>query len=90
MESATELLQQMYLTRLGDGSTVLRVGLAPDAIQELSLDHRAGFLISMLDGHATIDEIVDISGMPALEVLRLLFEMSEQGVIAVDSISSGS
>lgn len=90
VESATELLQQMYLTRLGSGTTVLRLGLAPDAIQELSLDHRAGFLISLLDGHATIDEIVDISGMPALEVLRLLFEMYEQGVLAVDSIASGS
>lgn len=88
VESATELLQQMYLTRLGSGSTVLRLALAPDAIQDLSLDHRAGFLISLLDGHASIDEIVDISGMPALEVLRLLFEMYEQGVLAVDSIAS--
>jgi hypothetical protein len=90
VESSTELLQQMYLTRLGDGSTVLRLGLAPDAIQELTLDHRAGFLISLLDGQATIDEIVDISGMPPLEALRLLFEMYEQGVLAVDSIASGS
>jgi hypothetical protein len=90
VESSTELLQQMYLTRLGDGSTVLRVGLEPEAIQELSLDHRAGFLISLLDGNATIDELVDMSGMPPLEVLRLLFEMYEQGVLAIDSIASGS
>jgi hypothetical protein len=45
-------------------------------------------LISLIDGVATIDEILDMSGMSSLDALRLLFEMREQGVVAVDSLAA--
>ncbi|MBK8941554.1 MAG: hypothetical protein IPM79_29115 [Polyangiaceae bacterium] len=88
LESAQGLLHQMYLERLGTGEQVLRLALGPNEIQGLSLDHRAGFLISLIDGVATIDEILDMSGMSSLDALRLLFEMREQGVVAVDSLAA--
>lgn len=87
VESAQELLRQMYLEKLGSGDQVLRVTMDPSDIQGLALDHRSGFLISLIDGVATIDEILDISGMPPLDALRLLFEMRQQGVVAVDSLA---
>lgn len=87
VESAQELLRQMYLEKLGSGDQVLRVTMDPSEIQGLALDHRSGFLISLIDGVATIDEILDISGMPPLDALRLLFEMRQQGVVAVDSLA---
>lgn len=82
LESSRELLRQMYLDKLGNGELVLHVIMASSDIQNLSLDHRAGFLISLIDGVATIDEVLDMSGMAQLDVLRLLFEMREQGVVA--------
>ncbi|NUP05613.1 MAG: hypothetical protein HOW73_06090 [Polyangiaceae bacterium] len=87
LESAQELLKQMYLEKLGSGDQVLRVILGPQEIQLMSLDHRAGFLISLIDGVATVDEILDMSGMPQLDALRLLFEMREQGVVGIDSLA---
>ena len=87
-ESARELLKQLYLEKLGSGEQVLRLAMAPDEIQGLTLDHRSGFLISFIDGTATVDEILDMSGMPQLDALRLLYEMREQGVVAVDSMAS--
>ncbi len=86
-ESAQELLKQMYLEKLGSGERVLRLAMAPSQIQGLSLDHRAGFLISLIDGVATVDEILDMSGMPQLDALRLLYEMREEGVIHAASAS---
>jgi hypothetical protein len=86
LESAREALVQMYIGRLGSGTTVLRVAMRPDEIQGLSLDHRSGFLISLIDGVATLDEVLDMSGMPPLDALRLLYEMREQGVVVVDSM----
>ena len=80
---AEERLRDTYKARLGSGSEVLRVMLRPEEVQGLSLDHRAGFLMSLCDGVSTIDEVVDMSGMSELDVLRLLFEMREQGVVAV-------
>jgi hypothetical protein len=57
--------------------------MRPDEVQGLSLDHRAGFLMSLCDGMATIDDVVDMAGMDELDVLRLLYEMREQGVVAI-------
>lgn len=87
LESAQELLHQMYLEKLGSGEQVLRLAMGPGDIQGLSLDHRAGFLISLIDGVATIDELLDMSGMPPLDALRLLYEMKQQGVVAIDSLA---
>lgn len=78
-----EGLRETYKARLGSGAEVLRVMMRPEEVQGLSLDHRAGFLMSLCDGVSTIDEVVDMSGMAELDVLRLLFEMREQGVVAV-------
>jgi hypothetical protein len=86
LDAARDALVQMYIGRLGSGSQVLRVAMRPDEIQGLSLDHRSGFLISLIDGVATLDEILDMSGMPPLDALRLLYEMREQGVVVVDSM----
>ena len=83
VEACQARLKDTYKSRLGSGSEVLRVMMRPDEIQGLSLDHRAGFLMSLCDGVSTLDEIVDMSGMSELDVLRLLFEMREQGVVAI-------
>ncbi|MBL8743409.1 MAG: hypothetical protein JNK04_20005, partial [Myxococcales bacterium] len=80
-ESAQELLKQMYLEKLGSGECVLKLAMAPSQIQGLALDHRSGFLISLIDGMATVDEVLDMSGMPPLDALRLLYEMREEGVV---------
>jgi hypothetical protein len=49
----------------------------------LSLDHRAGFLLSLVDGRLTIEELLDISGMPRLDALRILYGLLDQRVIAL-------
>ena len=87
VESAQELVKQMYLEKLGSGDRVLRLAMAPLEIQGLSFDHRTGFLISLIDGVATVDEILDMSGMPQLDALRLLYEMREEGVVDCQSES---
>lgn len=87
LESARDLVAQMYKEKLGSGEQVLRLAMVPSEIQNLALDHRAGFLISLVDGIATVDEILDMSGMPEIDVLRLLYEMREQGVVSVDSMA---
>jgi hypothetical protein len=79
----TDVLSQMYLARLGSLSQLVRVALSGDQIRWLSLDHRAGFLLSMIDGESSIETLLDISGMPRLEALRILFGLLDQRVIAL-------
>jgi hypothetical protein len=47
----------------------------------MSLDHREAFLLSLIDGVSSIEEIVDMSGIPELDTLCLLYQMSERGLL---------
>jgi hypothetical protein len=76
-----ERLVQFHLARLGGPTSVLGLKVAGAEVRWLGLDHRAGFLLSLVDGTTTVDEIVDLSGMPRHEALRLLAELRDGGAI---------
>lgn len=82
-ERCTDTLSQMYMARLGSPAQAVRVVVPNDQIRWLSLDHRAGFLLSLVDGTSTIEELLDISGMPRLDALRILYGLLDQRVIAL-------
>jgi hypothetical protein len=77
------VLIQMYTARLGRLDQLVSVAVPPDQIRWLSLDHRAGFLLSLVDGGSSIEELLDISGMPRLEALRILFNLHEQRIVSL-------
>lgn len=81
-ESCSEMLRQMYRARIGDGSRVLRIVISNEELRSLHLDHRAGFLLSCIDGMSSIDDILDVSGMRELDALRILFELVQESIIA--------
>jgi eukaryotic-like serine/threonine-protein kinase len=78
-----EELERHYLARIGPSRQVPRVAMAPAQISSLALDHRAGFLLSLVDSRCSIEELLDISGMPRLETLRLVCELLDHGVLAL-------
>jgi hypothetical protein len=59
----------------------LHVRLEGEALKRLPLDHRAGFLLSLMDGSLDIDMLVEVSGMPRDEVVRVLRDLHDSGVI---------
>lgn len=61
----------------------LYVRLEGDALKRLPLDHRAGFLLSLMDGTLSIDMLVEVSGMPRDEVLRIVRDLHDSGVVDV-------
>jgi hypothetical protein len=85
-ESCRNVLTQMYSARLGSLNQVVNVAIPVDQIRWLSLDHRAGFLLSLVDGISTVEELLDISGMTRLEALRIMYTLLEQRVISVESV----
>jgi len=76
-------LRGMFEAKLGSLAKVPRVILPPDQVRWLSLDHRAGFVLSCVDGYSSIEEILDVSGMASLDALRILCDLLQQKVIAV-------
>lgn len=80
-QNCREVLTQMFAARIGPLDQVITVVVSPEEVQWLSLDHRAGFLLSLVDGQSTVDEILDISGMTRLDALRILHDLTEQQVV---------
>jgi hypothetical protein len=82
-QSCRDVLTQMYAARLGALTQRVRVAVPGDQIRWLSLDHRAGFVLSLIDGSSTVEELLDISGMNRLDALRILYTLFDQRVIAL-------
>lgn len=74
-------LEGIYAARLGSMSHSPIVAMSPAQMDGLEIDHRAGFLLSLVDGASTIEAILDMCGMPRLDALRILRELVQRGVI---------
>jgi len=82
-ESCRSVLQQMYTARIGPLDRVPVVDVARDQLRWLSIDHRTGFILSLVDGISSLEMILDVCGMPPLDALRMLFELVQQKIISV-------
>lgn len=78
-------LLAMLESKLGDLRRAPRPVLQPDEVLWLTLDHRAGFVLSRVDGQVSFDDVFALSGMPRLDTARILVRLLDEGVIAVDA-----
>lgn len=76
-------LRAIYIGRLGSLDQVPVLAVAKSEFRWLALDHRAGFLLSLVDGSSTLEDIVDVSSMPQLEALRTLHALVTQQIITL-------
>lgn len=84
IEVAEETLRSMFITRLGGLENVPARAADSARLRYASIDHRAGFVLSHVDGVSTIEMILDVSGMSQLDALRVLCELLDQRIIAVE------
>ena len=82
-EQCRGVLRQMYATRIGPLDRVPLVMVPRDQLRWLSIDHRAGFVLSLVDGVSSLEMIIDVSGMPELDTLRILSELAQQRIISL-------
>jgi hypothetical protein len=81
-EECQRILVNMYAAKLGPLDRVPTLMVQPQELRWLSLDHRAGFLLSLVDGTSTLEMILDVGGMPLLDTLRILNDLYQQRIIA--------
>jgi hypothetical protein len=89
-EMARSELHKLYVARLGSLEWVPHIAVGLQGLLALSLDVRAGFLLSRIDKRASLAQIVDGCGLPALEALRILSELYLQRVITRYEVSAPS
>jgi len=71
----------MYESKLGSRDCVPRLGINPEEVMWLNLDHRAGFLLAQIDGAVTYEDLFALSGLPRLDTARILATLLQEGVI---------
>ncbi|MGE0790976.1 MAG: hypothetical protein AB7S26_35220 [Sandaracinaceae bacterium] len=79
--ASRDKLAALYASRLGSLDAVPEIGVEPSDIRWLGLDHKAGFLLSRVDGEHSLEELIDVSGMTRLDALRLLVELLDASAI---------
>ncbi len=75
------VLLNQYKELLGDIQSVPVVQIPQHEIMWHKLDHRAGFILSRIDGQLTFEDIIDVSGMGEFEASRILSQLLNLGVI---------
>jgi len=77
-------LGKMYEARLGSMDRAPKTIIGPEGLVALSLDFGAGYLLSRVNGTATLADIVRTCGLPKLEALRSLSELFLRRAIGFD------
>jgi hypothetical protein len=81
-ENCRSVLENMYTAKLGPLERTPMVVVPRTQMRWLSMDHRAGFILSLIDGSSSIEMILDVSGMSKLDALRILHELVQQKIVA--------
>lgn len=81
-ENCRSVLEGMFTAKLGPLSRVPMVVVPRTQMRWLSIDHRAGFVLSLVDGSSSVDMILDVCGMPKLDALRILHELVQLKIVA--------
>jgi len=75
----TPLLRAIYERQLGEPNRIVRLGQLP-----AQLDPTSAFLLSRVDGTFSIEDLLDVSGLPRLAASRLIALLLRQGALRVD------
>lgn len=76
-------LAEAYLAEVGTRASVPFVTAGAGALIAHDLDPEHGFVVSQIDGMATIDELIDVCGKPEHETLRVLHDLWRRDVVGI-------
>jgi hypothetical protein len=82
-ENCRKRLLSLYSSKIGKLDAVPVPALGDAELRWLGLDHRSGFLLSRVDGVSTVEEVLDVCGMPRLEALKTLVDLLDRGAIRI-------
>jgi hypothetical protein len=76
-----DAIMNIFQAFLGDLERQPQLARPLHELAEAPISPRAAFLLSRIDGMLTIDEILDVSGMPRLEAYRHLAQLFLRGIL---------
>lgn len=79
----SDTLVRLYASFLGDLTRVPAMTASMSELSSADLDHRTAFLLSRVDGTLSLDDLLDVSGMPRIEALRVLSRLVLRGILQI-------
>jgi hypothetical protein len=76
-----ETIMSLFQSYLGDLDRTPQLAKPLHELANAPISPRAAFLLSRIDGMLTIDELLDVSGMPRLEAYRYLCQLFLRGIL---------
>ena len=76
-------LIHLYASKIGDLVGVPALTMDETELRWLGLDHRSASLLSRIDGTASVEAVLDASGMPRLEAMKTLVDLLDRGAIGI-------
>jgi hypothetical protein len=76
-------LEALYAFSMGSPYRIPALRVPREILRARNLDHQVGFVLSLIDGRSSVEEITDVCPLPAPDVLKILFDLVEYGTIEV-------
>jgi tetratricopeptide (TPR) repeat protein len=76
-----DTIMALFQSYLGDLDRMPQLARPLNELANAPISPRAAFLLSRIDGTLTIDELLDVSGMPRLEAYRHLCHLFLRGIL---------
>ncbi|MEQ1748391.1 MAG: hypothetical protein ABL974_03145, partial [Prosthecobacter sp.] len=76
-----DTMQTVFQSFLGDLQRTPMLARPLHELAKAPISPRAAFLLSRVDGTLSLDEILDVSGMPRLEAYRYLCQLVLRGIL---------
>jgi len=80
-ETSRQRLEARYVTRIGSLDYVFNLAVPAAQVKWLGLDPQAAFLLSLVDGQTTVDQVLEACQTRRLEALRVFTELLEAKAI---------
>ncbi len=76
-------LVKHYRERVGDASRIPKLLVPLDQITGFNLSADAGFVLSLVDGRTSFEELLSVTSMGPFEALRIFARLLDAGIVEV-------
>lgn len=85
VEMIRSQLLKSYRERVGQRDRPLRLCIDQAQVMKFNLPATAGFVLSLVDGSTSVDDLMSLSGLDAFETLRIVTGLMKSGILEVAS-----
>ncbi len=84
IEMLRSQLLKSYRERVGSRDGTVRLLIDSDAVMKFNLPTTAGFVLSLVDGSTSVNDLMSLSGLDAFDTLRILTGLRDAGIVEIE------